>query len=237
MGQQRASNGAPGASRAEIARSVPPRFCAGAVFPLTLRFGLDGSPLRSVPARPKPLTGETKKSARAPANRRALRPAPPVEGHASPPPVFLAAWRESAAPVWLVFGVRKTGRGVSGFCRVWRADDSALATLALFSRGALAFWFRSRGHAAESLRRRILRPLAPPVILGFSRRPKTGGFYGERRTSCELFNRAFCRIPGETTRLPGASPPWTPTRGGAGPPSGLPPPNAARQVSHGPYAA
>ncbi len=42
-------------------------------FPLSLRFGLDGSTLRSVPSRPKPF-GETKKFFRGPTCCRALKP-------------------------------------------------------------------------------------------------------------------------------------------------------------------
>jgi len=59
--------------RALAALQLHSGFARGRIFPLTLRFDLDGPTLRSVPSRPKPF-GETKKFFRAPACCRALRP-------------------------------------------------------------------------------------------------------------------------------------------------------------------
>ena len=59
-----------GASRTNS--SLRSDFVRARIFPLTLRFDLDGPPLRVVPSRPKPF-GETKKFFRSPAFCRALR--------------------------------------------------------------------------------------------------------------------------------------------------------------------
>ena len=61
------------------------------------------------------------------------------------------------------------------------------------------------------------------VILGFILPMMTGALYAVQRTSYGLYNRASCRMPGYTIRLPGASPAWTPTREGRCPSSGLSP--------------
>jgi hypothetical protein len=84
MALQRSGNDAFG--RARASRATPPLrrralralrlrcgFARGRIFPLALRFDLDGPMLRSVPSRPSP-AGETKKFFRAPACCRALRP-------------------------------------------------------------------------------------------------------------------------------------------------------------------
>jgi hypothetical protein len=85
-------------------------------------------------------------------------------------------------------------------------------------------FLRLRAHSVTgTFRARIIQTLAPrrdsEIPLGIMRR----GRYTCHRTSYGLYNRASCRMPGYTIRLPGASPAWTPTREGRCPSSGLSP--------------
>jgi hypothetical protein len=65
--------------------------------------------------------------------------------------------------------------------------------------------------------------LVSALILGFIRRHENERPYAVRRTSYGLYDRASCRMPGTTTRLPGAFSPVDPDQRGACPSSGLSP--------------
>jgi hypothetical protein len=90
-------------------------------------------------------------------------------------------------------------------------------------RAVRVFFGVSLHNASGTFRPRIIKILAAPGDSEIPSGTMRIGPHACRRTSYGLYNRASCRMPGYTIRLPGASPAWTPTREGRCPSSGLSP--------------